>query len=118
MLKRLKEKHPAYRESVIQTRFESFLPAIRYDLIVCLFAAANYIDPFALLRIPSMVKAGGRWVVMFANEDYTTQVVEEKTGIKVGEGYTPGILAPLPGLRFLMGHYTVISGRREGTIRI
>ena len=112
MLDRLLEKHPTVEEwgylfhGGLESYVQTFMP---YDLAVCLFGSANYIDPVHLMRIPTLAE---RWVVMFADEDYTDPVVAERTGHSVAEGFTPGILAPLPGVHTHLGHYTIISGHR------
>lgn len=68
MLQRLQAKHP--EATTVKTTFEAFYSQRRFDNIVSLFGAANYINPQALGRLRDYLAPGGRFFVMFYKEDY------------------------------------------------
>lgn len=69
MLERLLAKHPD--ATTVQTTFEAFYTPRRFDNVVALFGAANYINPQALGRLRDYLTPGGRYFVMFYKNDYT-----------------------------------------------
>lgn len=93
-------------------RFEDYLhddnDDLTFDVILCLFGSAAYIDSDALMRIPALLRPFGRYVVMFMDDDYVP-VAYERTGSGVVP-YKAGIHADLPGKRYHIGHYTIIEG--------
>lgn len=80
MLARLREKHPD--AEVVATAFESFFTREKFDLVVGLFASPSYIEPSALIRLPSLLKPGGRFFMMFYQPDYEP-VTYRLSGVQV-----------------------------------
>jgi hypothetical protein len=69
MLDQLRAKHPD--AVALCTRFEEYAPmGRRFDLIVGLFGAPSYVTPAHLRRIPPMLTEGGRFFLMFYDENY------------------------------------------------
>lgn len=87
MLNRLAGQFPEYEENVINTRFEDFYDAKGFDLIACLFGAANYIDPNQFRGVLDMLKPGGRIFAMFYQARYVP-VTYEKCGVAFPHFYT------------------------------
>ena len=77
MLQNFKAKFPHAR--VIHSSFEDYFKAGQYDLVVSLFGSASYVDPVALQRIPSFLRSGGRFFLMFYAPGYHP-VTDEKSG--------------------------------------
>lgn len=81
MLDLLKWKHPL--AETVHSTFEAFYPgARRFDLIVGLFAAPSYIEPSALARIPTLLKPGGRYFLMFYREGYEPET-HKAAGVEI-----------------------------------
>lgn len=111
MLWRLQEKHPRWADHVVPARLEEFVGG-GYDLAVCLFGSANYIHPDYVAAIPELVRPGGRYVVMFFDEDYYP-ITYQRAGVTPPPGLTrEGEVAVLPGERHRLGSYTIVDGRR------
>ncbi len=68
MLGTFAAKHPAYRNRLIRTAFEDFLPADdeEFDTITALFGVASYIEPAIFLpKVHELLKPGGRAFLMY-----------------------------------------------------
>jgi SAM-dependent methyltransferase len=78
MLACLKAKHPDYAAQVLACPLEAFVGG-GYDLAVCLFGTANYIDASYVRAIPTLVRPGGRYLIMFFAPGYTP-VTYTRTG--------------------------------------
>lgn len=112
MLARLKAKHPAYADRVMQAKLEEFVPPEGpvYDLAVCLFGSAAYCDPAYVEYIPKLIRPGGRYVVMFMRDGYVP-VTYEKVGMISDVPYHTGVFADLPGKRVELNEYIIVDGR-------
>ena len=77
--------------------------------MVSLFGAASYIDPDELLKVPELLKPGGRFFLMFYADHYTPE-----THIKTQ--VFPHTYRRLPGLpaksRVVFDNYVVMEGGR------
>lgn len=106
MLDILRAKHPDQADNVIPAKLEAF-HGRDYDLAVCLFGSVAYIDPAFVAAIPSFVRPGGRYVVMFLEDGYTP-VTYERTGHAAP--YRAGVFADLPGERTRLNHFVIVDG--------
>jgi len=88
---------------------EEFATYERFDVVVCLFGAANYVRPDYVESIPRLLWPGGVYVVMFFRPGYVP-VVCARTGIET-TGHYPGMHARLKGEQVPFGNYTVVVGR-------
>lgn len=107
MLNRLLEKHPDYASSIIACPLEAFV-GWDYDLVVCLFGAANYIHPDALQSLPRLLRPGGRFFVMFLAPEYEP-VTYQRTSHTVS--HYNGVHAHLPGNHYSFSNYYIIEGQ-------
>lgn len=80
MLGQLVTRHPGYRGSIVNGRFEEFWDPDGFDLIVSLFGSINYVDPRGLDRVFRMLRPGGRIFLMFYQDRYLP-VTYEKCGV-------------------------------------
>jgi SAM-dependent methyltransferase len=111
MLARLREKHPEAK--TMQCPLEDFWPPVRYDLIVGLFGAPNYITASALRRVPSLLTPGGRYFMMFYGEGYAP-VTYERAGVQLTHlVHVPDVM---PGVRSELGRFNVIEGGALGSL--
>lgn len=103
MLDRLHVKHP--KAETLCTAFESFHTPRRFDLLVGLFAAPSYIEPWALGRIPGLLAEGGRFFLMFYRPGYLP-VTHKMTGLDMPfHHHNPNTL---PGNVSEMGEFVVV----------
>jgi len=79
MLDRLLAKHPERRGDVVNAPLRSFV-GDRVDVVVSLFGSASYLMDDELRRVPTLVRPGGRWLLMFYSEGYEP-VTHAKTGV-------------------------------------
>ena len=113
MLEHLRIKHPGYADRVLPTGLERFAGAeVSYDLLLCLFGSAAYIDPDHLRAATRFLRPGGRYVVMFMEDGYVP-VTYERLGVKDRPVYRTGITTDFPGTNetTTIGHYLVVDGR-------
>lgn len=108
MLAHLNRNHPT--AVTLRTDLGAFVGG-RYDLVVALFGVANYLDEPELRRIPTLLKPGGRFFVMFGVEGYRPRV---NGCISQHDSYRPGWPA-----EWLSGDdeafddtYTIVTGGR------
>ncbi len=108
MLDRLRQRHPKYADRVYQAKLEEFWDGGGYDTVVCLFGSANYIDPEALRSIPSFLKPGGRYFIMFLAPGYIPETYA-RTGHSTP--FHPGVHADLPGSWRVLNNFIIVEGR-------
>ncbi|MGE0698101.1 MAG: methyltransferase domain-containing protein [Hyphomicrobiaceae bacterium] len=105
MLSAMAIKHP--RSETLQVPFEAFWTPYRFDLIVSLYGAPNYIQPWAFDRFIELLARGGRYFLVFYGENYVP-VTHLKTGILVPFHRHPRDI--LPGKIIDLGNYFAIDG--------
>lgn len=106
MLEVLRNKFPAYQDSIINAKFESFLGST-YDLIISLFGVTSYIDPLAINRVLAMLNPGGQYFLMFYKPGYYP-VTYQKAGVNFShfeDGYEE-----LPGQVTEFRNYLIVTG--------
>lgn len=106
MLAALIRKHPQAAPHVLAAKLEEFVGG-GYDLVVCLFGAANYIASEAVASIPLLVRPGGRYIVMFFAPAYQP-LTYVRTGIVVP--HAAGVHASLPGTISTLGQFVIVEG--------
>jgi len=67
MIELLKSKHPKFKESVVNSSLEDFVPLKSYDLVLGLYGVGSYLNQVEIEKIKSMP---GRKVIMFFKEGY------------------------------------------------
>lgn len=106
MLEVMRAKHPV--APAICTPFEEYAGQ-QVDLIVSLFASASYIPPEAIGRIPSLLKPGGRYFLMFYAPGYHP-VTYERTGVEMTHYQDNHLL--LPGEQREYHNFIIVEGGR------
>ena len=80
MLQQLQEKslidNMEGKYQVFPAYLHSFVGG-RYDLVVCLYGSGNYLTEAELLRLPMLLKPGGRCILMLGGTDYTPEIHEQ-----------------------------------------
>lgn len=109
MLDQLSLKHKSWRLTC--ATFEDFeLPkTVRYDLIVSLFGAMNYINPAAFGKIGKLPAAGGKFFLMFYKKHYFP-VLYQRSGICFSHYATdPAAVEKTFGATFEYGNYLIAT---------
>ena len=109
MLAKLKQKHPDKTRQTVCTPLRSYVGNKRFDLAVALFGSASYLTDEEILRIPTLLNPGGRYILMFYQDDYCV-VTYEKTGVEVPHCTYRQLI---PGDEEKWHHYIVVKGMVE-----
>jgi hypothetical protein len=107
MLNVFRKKHPF--NDCLEAKFEDFYGQ-GYDLIVSLFGAASYVEPWALERIPDMLNEGGRYYLMFYKPDYHP-LTYQKTNVTV-DHFNGDAISILSGVQSEIGNFLVKTGQK------
>lgn len=111
MLQVFRDKHEWLSHNVVHSRFENFYTSVKFDLIVCLFGSANYIEEEALKRIPYFLNDEGGFFVMLYKDDYFPKTYIE-SGIEVDRNFhSPDILE---GECIDFNNFWIVKGGRQG----
>lgn len=107
MLQQLREKHPTAQ--VVHASLEEYVGQ-DFDCVIGLFGSPNYCTPEHLDAIPSMLRPGGRYALMFYDHGYTPK---SETALSLQVRSTPGVITNLPGTTTTMfdGRYILLEGR-------
>jgi len=109
MLDRLKAKHPDRSRQTVCCPLRSYSGNQRFDVVVALFGTASYLTDEEIERIPTMLNPGGRYLLMFYQDDYNV-VTYEKTGVTVNHCKYRRLI---PGEETMWHHYIVVDGTVE-----
>ena len=90
MIAALKDKHPAAK--VACTPLQMFDAPVQYDVVLALFGVGSYLSDCELLRLPTLMAPGGRFLVMFYRNGYIPQTYRA-TGVHCpSRPYSPHLL--------------------------
>lgn len=117
MLEKFEIKNPNVLTE--QTTFEKFQPTEKFDIVVSTYASISYIDPARIGKIKDVLKAGGKFFLMFSKDDYEpiTHKMLAKNKVKMSvykfSEYTPFLRAISEDVTFKEWHNYIIA---EGTV--